>query len=248
MPTGLDRVLLLDDDAELRALVQRYLGDAGFAVRTVAEASQLDKLLARESFDVLVLDLMMPGEDGLSICRRLRASGETIPIMMLTARGDPIDRIIGLEMGADDYLAKPFEPRELAARLRAMLRRRGMDLQETTLVREGVLRFAGFELDLAKRILLRNGVPLALTSGEFALLKALASNPGRPLGRERLLELAHGKAAEREQGLTERSVDVQVLRLRRLLEENPSDPRLIQTVWGVGYVFSPMGPAEGDIR
>lgn len=246
MSTASDRVLLLDDDADLRALVQRSLVGAGFAVRTAADSSQLDKLLARESFDVLVLDLMMPGEDGLSICRRLRANGESIPIMMLTARGDPIDRIVGLEMGADDYLPKPFEPRELAARLRAMLRRRSMDRQESTLVKEGSLSFGQFELDLAKRTLQRNGEALTLTSGEFALLKALASNPGRPLGRERLLELAHGKSAEREQGLTARSVDVQVLRLRRLLEDNPSDPRLIQTVWGVGYVFSPASPEESE--
>jgi two-component system, OmpR family, phosphate regulon response regulator OmpR len=117
LPNPQPRILLLDDEAELRALLQRYLSGQGFAVRAVAEARQLDKLLARESFDVLVLDLMMPDEDGLSICRRLRSAGETIPIMMLTARGDPVDRIIGLEMGADDYLPKPFEPRELAARL-----------------------------------------------------------------------------------------------------------------------------------
>jgi len=245
LPDTLPRILILDDEAELRALLQRYLGSQGFAVRAVADAPQLDRVLARERFDVLVLDLMMPGEDGLSICRRLRAAGETIPIMMLTARGDPVDRIIGLEMGADDYLPKPFEPRELAARLQAMLRRQAMDAAGTALPRAPVVNFGPFVLDVAARSLTRDGAPVALTSGEFALLRALASNPGRALGRERLMELAHGPAAGagagRGQGVAERSVDVQILRLRRLIEEDASAPRYIQTVWGVGYLFVPDG-------
>ena len=247
MPNPQPRILLLDDEAELRALLQRYLSGQGFAVRAVAEARQLDKLLARESFDVLVLDLMMPDEDGLSICRRLRSAGETIPIMMLTARGDPVDRIIGLEMGADDYLPKPFEPRELAARLQAMLRRRAMDAAGSAAPQMGTVRFGPFALELASRSLTRDDKALTLTSGEFALLRALACNPGRALGRERLLELAHGKVAEHEHGITERSIDVQVLRLRRLIEDDPSDPRYIQTVWGVGYLFAP-GTADDAER
>ena len=246
---SMPRILILDDESELRALLQRYLGAQGFAVRAVADALQLDRMLTRERFDVLVLDLMMPGEDGLSICRRLRASGETIPIMMLTARGDPVDRIIGLEMGADDYLPKPFEPRELAARLQAMLRRQAMDAAGSALPRAPVVRFGPFVLDMAARSLTRNGEPVALTSGEFALLRALASNPGRALGRERLMELAQGQNAGARAGLgtgrgqtaTERSVDVQILRLRRLIEDEATVPRYIQTVWGVGYLFVPDG-------
>jgi two-component system phosphate regulon response regulator OmpR len=243
MPAAeLPRVLILDDEAELRALLQRYLAKQGFAVRTVEDAAQMDRLLARERFDLLVLDLMMPSEDGLSICRRLRASGETIPIMMLTAKGDPVDRIIGLEMGADDYLGKPFEPRELAARLQAMLRRRAMDAAGSALPRAPVVSFGPFVLDVGARSLARDGEPVPLTSGEFALLRALVSNPGRALGRERLMELAHAQSAGGKGAIaTERSVDVQVLRLRRLIEDDPGAPRYIQTVWGVGYLFVPEG-------
>jgi two-component system phosphate regulon response regulator OmpR len=243
------RILILDDEAEMRALLQRYLSAQGFAVQALPDATQLDGLLARKSFDVLVLDLMMPGENGLSICRRLRAAGETIPIMMLTARGDPIDRIVGLEMGADDYLPKPFEPRELAARLHAMIRRQSMYAAGSTTVREETVEFGAFTLDLAGRRLMRDGVQVTLTSGEFALLRALACNPGRALGRERLIELAQGKNAGKNSGkntsrdemITERSVDVQILRLRRLIEDDAATPRYIQTVWGIGYLFAPDG-------
>ncbi|MBS1196468.1 MAG: two-component system response regulator OmpR [Proteobacteria bacterium] len=235
------KILILDDEAEMRALLQRYLSGQGFVVRAVNDAPQLDKTLARESFDVLVLDLMMPGEDGLSICRRLRAGGETIPIMMLTAKGDPIDRIIGLEMGADDYLPKPFEPRELAARLHAMLRRQSMFAAGSTSAGKELVQFGDFTLDCSARRLLQGTQEIELTSGEFALLRALATNPGRTLGRERLIELAHGRQAAREQGITERSIDVQILRLRRVIEKDPSQPRFIQTVWGAGYVFVPDG-------
>lgn len=225
-------VLILDDEAELRALLQRYLGEHGLSVRAIGEPAQLDRLLTREHFDLLILDLMLPGEDGLSICRRLRAAGELIPIIMLTAKGDPVDRIVGLEMGADDYIAKPFAARELLARIHALLRR-----QKMTLVGGGklpeVLHFGRFVLDLTARTLSREGVPVALSSSEFALLRVLAGNAGRPLGRERLLELAHG----REYDALDRSIDVQVMRLRKVIEENPAAPRHIQTVWGVGYVF-----------
>jgi len=235
------KIIILDDEAELRALLQRYLGSNGLTVRGVEDADQLDRLLAREPFDALILDLMMPGEDGLSICRRLRARGETIPILMLTAKGDPVDRIIGLEMGADDYLPKPFDPRELLARLHAMLRRQQMAGAVPAAQRNGCVRFGPFALDLAARQLARNGEPVALSSAEYAVLAALAAHPGRPLGRERLRTLAHGRDHE----ATERSVDVQVLRLRRLIEDDPSAPRYIQTVWGVGYLFAPDGSARG---
>ncbi len=229
---SLTKVLVLDDDAELRAMLQRYLSDQGFAVRTVADAAQLDKLLQREPFDILILDLMMPGEDGLSICRRLRALGENIPIIMLTARGDPIDRIVGLEMGADDYLPKPFNPRELVARIQAIKRRQELGgVSAKTL--EEVIRFGPFTLDLMRRSLLREEIEINLSSGEFELLRVLACNPNRPLGRERLIELAKG----RDHDATDRAIDVQILRLRRHLEIDPAQPRYIQTVRGVGYVF-----------
>lgn len=226
-------ILILDDEAELRALLQRYLGEQGLSVRAIGEPSQLDKLLTRERFDLLVLDLMLPGEDGLSICRRLRASGETIPIVMLTAKGDPVDRILGLEMGADDYLAKPFTARELLARIQALLRRQNMTLHGNSRAVKESCRFGPFELDVQARQLLRDGQAVGLTSGEFALLRALVANAGRPLGRERLLELAHG----RDHVALDRSIDVQIMRLRKLIETDPAQPQYIRTVWGVGYVF-----------
>lgn len=227
------RILVLDDEAELRALLERYLGSQGFAVRQVANAAQLDKLLAREPYDALVLDLMLPDEDGLAICRRLRAAGENLPILMLTARGDAVDRIIGLETGADDYLAKPFEPRELAARLKALLRRQQLARASATLIGAGTITFGPYRLHLESCRLSRDGATVELSSGEFALLRVLTAQPGRPLSRERLLALAFG----RDHGNSERSVDVQILRLRRLLEADPATPRYIRTVWGAGYVF-----------
>ena len=242
MNDALARVLVADDEADLRALLQRYLTDQGCLVRTVDGAGPLEKLLARERFDVLVLDVMMPGEDGLSICRRLRAQGETIPIVMLTARGDPLDRIIGLEMGADDYLPKPFTPRELLARIQALVRRqRVLGAHSGPMATEGVVRFGRFELHLSERRLHAQAThdqaadDVALTSVEFALLRAFALHPNRPLGRDRLIDLSHGPGHE----ATDRSIDVQVMRLRRLIEADPAEPRHIRTVWGVGYVFVP---------
>ena len=235
------RVLVADDEADLRALLQRYLSDQGCAVRTVESGAGIDKLLGRERFDVLVLDVMMPGEDGLAICRRLRAQGETIPIVMLTARGDPLDRIIGLEMGADDYLAKPFTPRELLARIQALVRRqRVLGAHTGPLAGEGAIAFGAYVLHLGERRLAHGEAEVPLSSAEFALLRAFAQHPNRPLGRDRLLELAHGRDHE----ASDRSIDVQVMRLRRLIEADPAAPRHIRTVWGVGYVFVP-DPAGG---
>ncbi len=236
MPEPLARILIADDEADLRALLERYLGDQGYAVRTVEGAAPLDRLLARERFDVLVLDVMMPGEDGLAVCRRLRAQGETIPIVMLTARGDPVDRIIGLEMGADDYLPKPFNPRELLARIQALVRRQRMlGAHGGPMAEDGELRFGAHVLHLGRRTLHKGDAEVPLTTGEFGLLAALAQNAGRPLGRERLIELARGRDHE----ATDRSIDVQVMRLRKLIEADPAQPRHIRTVWGVGYVFVP---------
>jgi len=235
------RILIVDDEADLRALLQRYLSDQGCVVRTVESAEPVERLLARERFDVLVLDVMMPGEDGLSVCRRLRVQGETIPIVMLTARGDPVDRIVGLEMGADDYLAKPFNPRELLARIQALVRRqRILGAHTGPLAQQAVLRFGAFVLKLGERRLEKGDAHLPLTTGEFALLQALAQHPNRPLGRDRLIELSRGRDHE----ATERSIDVQVMRLRKLIEDDPATPRFIQTVWGTGYVFVPDGSAR----
>lgn len=255
MTDPLAKILVADDEPDLRALLQRYLSDQGYTVRTVDGAGPLDVLLQRERFDVLVLDVMMPGEDGLAICRRLRAQGETIPILMLTARGDPVDRIVGLEMGADDYLPKPFNPRELLARIQAMVRRQRV-LGAHTGPRQagGRIVFGAFTLWLDERRLERNdgrddnhshgAQDVPLTTGEFALLQALARQPHRPLGRDRLIALAYGP----DHTATDRSIDVQVMRLRKLIEADPAQPRHIRTVWGVGYVFVPDGTAPGGGR
>ncbi len=229
------RILIADDEPELRALLQRYLGEHGLAVRAVADAAAAEKLLARERFDVLALDVMMPGEDGLALCKRLRAQGEKVPILMLTARGDPIDLVLGLELGADDYLPKPFNPRELLARLQALVRRQHLLGAHTGPGSEAPIHFGRHTLWVGQRQLLRDGEPVALTTVEFNLLQALASHPHRPLGRDRLIELAHGRDHE----ASDRSIDAQVMRLRRVVEDNPAAPRHIQTVWGVGYVFVP---------
>ncbi len=225
------RIIVIDDDAELRALIQRFLGEHGFVVRAVADGVALDAMMQREPADALVLDLMMKGEDGLSICRRLRAAGEEVPILMLTARGDPVDRIIGLEMGADDYLAKPFTPRELVARLHAILRRTG---PRAAPERGQCYRFGPFQIDIGAMTLTRDGAPMVLSSREFALLAALVASAGRPLSRAQLIDRALGRDAD----VTDRAIDVQVTRLRKALGEDPTDPAWIKTVWGVGYMLA----------
>lgn len=216
-------------------MLRRYLGDHGFDVHAVATAEQMDRALQREPHDALVLDLMMPGEDGLSVCRRLRVNGQTIPILMLTARGDPVDRIVGLEMGADDYLAKPFDPRELTARLHAMLRRQQMLHKSSTWGHDEVTEFGPFVLNISRMELLRDGEPIPLSNLEFQLLRVFAANPRRPMSRDHLLDKVKGRDHES----MDRSLDVQVLRLRRKIEDDPSSPRYIRTVWGIGYLFSP---------
>ena len=231
------KILVVDDDIRLRELLTRYLGEQGFAVRNAESGSAMDKALTKEAFDLIVLDLMMPGEDGLSICRRLRAAEPQQAIIMLTAKGDEIDRIVGLEMGADDYLPKPFNPRELLARIQAVLRRRGGSAPGAPSSEEKVVAFAGLEVDLAARTLRRGDEHLPLTTGEFAVLKVLLQHPRQPLSRDRLMTLARG----REQGPFDRAIDVQVSRLRKLIEPDPSTPRYLQTVWGFGYVFIPDG-------
>lgn len=225
-----NRVVVVDDDPGLRNLLQRYLNDNGLVARAVADGKALDRALQREPADAIVLDLMMPGEDGLAICRRLRAQGDETPILMLTARGDPVDRIIGLEMGADDYLSKPFTPRELLARLGAILRRSARGGAPP----DKVMSFGPFVLDVGAMTLTRAGAPVELSSREFALLRVLATHAGRPLTRAQLVELALGRDAE----VTDRAIDVQVARLRKAIEEDPSAPIWVRTVWGVGYVLA----------
>ncbi|NVJ49091.1 MAG: two-component system response regulator OmpR [Gammaproteobacteria bacterium] len=233
------KILVVDDDLRLRSLLERYLKEQGYIVRTVANAEQMDRFLERENYHLMVLDLMLPGEDGLSICRRLRSTENQIPIVMLTAKGDEVDRIIGLELGADDYLAKPFNPRELLARIKAVLRRRMKEIPGAPSAEEKEITFGEFKLNLATREMSRGEEVMSLTSGEFAVLKALVSHARQPLSRDKLMNLARG----RDYSALERSIDVQVSRLRRMIEEDPAKPRYIQTVWGVGYVFVPDGGA-----
>ena len=209
----------------------------GFEVTVASDGRFLEQTLERHKVDLIVLDLMLPGEDGLSICRKLRGRQVDVPVIMLTGKGSAIDRIVGLELGADDYLPKPFEPRELVARINAVLRRRGQDPIGAPAKEDVVVVFGACELNLGTRSLMRSGDPVPLTTGEFAVLETLARHPRRPLSREKLMELARG----REHNAYDRSMDVQISRLRRLVEQDPASPRFIQTVWGYGYVFVPDG-------
>ena len=229
------RILVVDDDLRMRDLLVRYLGGEGYEVKAAADAPAMDKLLARERYDLVVLDLMLPGEDGLAVCRRLRAQGAAPAIIMLTAKGDDVDRIVGLEMGADDYLPKPFNPRELLARINAVLRRKVPSGPPGAPAEGGSLQFGEFELNLSTRTLTRAGKPVSLTTGEFSVLKVLAQHPRTPLSRDKLMELARG----REYEVFDRSIDVRISRLRKIVESDPAHPRHIQTVWGFGYVFVP---------
>jgi two-component system phosphate regulon response regulator OmpR len=232
------KILMVDDDLRMRELLQRYLTEQGFEIKTVSNSKEMDTVLESESFDLLVLDLMMPGEDGLAVCRRLRSQNVITPIIMLTARGDEVDRIIGLEMGADDYLPKPFNPRELLARINAVLRRHEHSPQSNLSSKE-TFTFGEFTFDAANRSLTRDGENITITSGEFALLKVFTEHPRQPLSRDRLMQLARG----RELDVFDRSIDVQVSRLRRLIEPNPAQPKFLKTMWGFGYVFIPDGEA-----
>jgi two-component system, OmpR family, response regulator len=225
------RILVVDDDAELRALLTTYLGEQGFAVNAVDDGHAMRRELDAAQFDLVILDLMLPGEDGLALCRELRARSR-IPILMLTARGDELDRIIGLEMGADDYLPKPFHPRELLARIRSILRR-VQDLAGEAPAR--AFRFSGWTLDIGMRHLVGDdGVAVPLSTGEFRLLQALAENANRVMSRDRLMDVLSG----REAGPFDRSVDVMISRLRRRLGDGGREPELIKTVRNEGYVLS----------
>ena len=222
------RILLIEDDPRLAGLVTEYLGEAGLHVSTAATGrAGLDRI-DREPYDAVVLDLMLPDIDGLEVCRQLRATSSEVPVLMLTARGDTMDRVVGLEIGADDYMAKPFEPRELLARLRAILRRspsvRGSD----------VLRFGRLEIDRGARAVRVDGTERSLTSHQFTLLAALAEKAGRVLSRDALMDLVKGEMLE----AFDRSIDVHVSRIRAAIEDDPKKPRRILTVRGAGYVFA----------
>jgi two-component system, OmpR family, response regulator len=233
---GTPHILIVDDHREIRDLVARALSKDGFRVSTAADGRAMRKVLADGRIDLILLDLMLPGEDGLSLCRALRAES-SIPIIMLTAKGDEVDRVIGLEMGADDYLPKPFGSRELVARIKAVLRR-SQDKMTTASPERRPRRyqFDRWGLDTGARELVRDdGVTVPLSTGEYDLLLALVQRPQRVLSRDQLLDLARGRSAA---GL-DRSIDTQVSRLRKKLERNPGDPKIIKTVWGGGYMFTP---------
>lgn len=234
------KILIVDDDLRLRQQLERYLNDQGFHARSVDGAAGMDKALSRELYDLVVLDLMMPGEDGLAICRRLRGAGNEIAVIMLTAKGDDVDRIVGLEIGADDYLAKPFNPRELVARIHAVLRRRTAPPPAGAPAEGGVVTFGAIELDMGTRELKHGEEVTRLTTGEFGLLRVLVEHPRQPMSRDKLMELARG----REYEVFDRAIDVQMSRLRKLIEDDPSKPRYLQTVWGFGYVFVPDGSKQ----
>jgi two-component system OmpR family response regulator len=234
---GAPHILIVDDHREIRDLVSRALSKDGFRVSTAADGRAMRKVLADSRIDLILLDLMLPGEDGLLLCRTLRAESN-VPIIMLTAKGEEIDRVIGLEMGADDYLPKRFGSRELIARIKAVLRRSQEKTSkgETVLQRPKTYHFDRWELDIGSRALLRgDGVTVPLSTGEYDLLVALVERPQRVLNRDQLLDLARGRSAA---GL-DRSIDTQVSRLRKKLEIDPGDPQIIKTVWGGGYMFTP---------
>ncbi len=230
-----DRILVVDDDAGIRDLLADYLGKQGYDVSTARDGGEMDERLRAGMPDLIVMDLMLPGEDGLSLTRRVKAAAD-VPVIMLSARGEDIDRIVGLEVGADDYLPKPFNPRELLARIRAVLRRgsAGARSNEAELV-----RFGPFTLDLAAQALSRDGVDIALTQAEFSLLKLFVEHPNRALSRDQIMDWLKGY----ERDPFDRSIDVRVTRLRRKLEDDPANPVYIRTVWGQGYLFSPRGRA-----
>ena len=230
-------LLLVDDDPEIRELTEAYLEQQGFNVASVDSGEAMDAYLAEHSVDLIILDLMLPGEHGLSIARRIKGNG--VPIVIISAQGDDVDRIVGLEVGADDYLAKPFNPRELLARIRAVLRRASVGGSAEMVAEEGRVSFGPFELDMASHQLSRDGDNVPLTSGEFDLLAILVRHPNKVLDRDRILDLLTGA----ERSPFDRSIDVRVTRLRAKIEADPSAPVFIKTIWGKGYMFCPDGDA-----
>jgi two-component system OmpR family response regulator len=233
--SGPAHILIVDDHREIRDLVGRALLKEGFRVTAAADGRAMRKVLADGRIDLILLDLMLPGEDGLSLCRTLRAESN-VPIIMLTAKGDEIDRVIGLELGADDYIAKPFGSRELVARIRAVLRRSRDRVAPSAADRPKSYRFDRWQLETGARELTReDGVAIPLSTGEYDLLIVLVERPQRVLSREQLLDLAGRRSAN----VLDRSIDTQVSRLRKKLEIDAGDPKIIRTIWGGGYMFTP---------
>lgn len=230
-------ILVVDDDQRLRDLLKRYLSTQGYQVTAVSDTRKMDEKLLRNFYHLIVLDLMLPGEGGLDACKRLRANGNQIPVIMLTARGEDVDRIIGLELGADDYLSKPFNPRELVARINAVLRRHVLSESDISPIGDNRIVFGDFVFDISARTLSQGNNSVEFTSGLFDLLKVLASRPGKALSRAQLSALLK----DREYDGADRAVDIQISRLRKLIESDSGNPRFIQTVWGVGYMFVPSG-------
>lgn len=227
-------VLVVDDDREIRDLLGRFLAKHGYRVTVVGDGKEMRRALDDWNIDLVVLDLMLPGEDGLSLCRSLRSKSR-IPVIMLTMLGEETDRIIGLEMGADDYLPKPFNPRELLARMKAVLRRARSTPPAATGTRRRVFQFAGWQLDPGhRRVRSPREMVIDLSAGEYDLLIAFVEHPQRVLTRDQLLDLTHGRA----EAAFDRSIDMQVSRLRQKIEANPKDPELIKTVRGGGYLFT----------
>lgn len=228
----LKKILVVDDDPELRQLLSTYLNKHGYNTTMAANAVDLEAQIMRFSPDLVVLDRMMPGREGMAACRALREQGEDVPVILLTAKDEPVDRIMGLESGADDYLGKPFDPRELLARIEAVLRRKA---GPSALKPQGPYYFGPFLFDAGARQLSREGELIKLTGGEIDLLGVLIHHAGKPLSRERLLMLTRDDVGDR----TDRTIDIAVSRLRRLIEDDLKTPRWVQTVWGVGYRFVP---------
>jgi two-component system phosphate regulon response regulator OmpR len=226
-----NHLLIVDDDTRLTSMIGDYLREAGFEVTTAGSLAQGRQLLQSTSFDALVLDLMLPDGDGLELCRELRSHARTrqLPLLMLTARGEPLDRIVGLELGADDYLPKPFEPRELLARMKALLRR-----SQPATAGDEVLRFGRLEIDLGERVARLDGKPCDLTGHQFDLLVVLAQSPGRVLSRDQIMDSLKGHPLE----AFDRSIDVHISRIRAVIEDDPKAPRRVLTVRGAGYVFA----------
>jgi DNA-binding response OmpR family regulator len=229
------RVLVVDDDTRLRAMLVEYLERHEFEALPVGTCAAASKALTADAFELVVLDLMLPDGSGLEFCRELRGRGDRTGVLMLTARGDDVDRVVGLEIGADDYLPKPCSPRELIARARAILRRTMSPVPGAPELTSGEVRFGPCVVDPAARTLVRDGKSMRLTTAEFAVLYALVSRPGQTLSRNQLARIARG----RNSAAFDRSIDMQVSRLRRLVEPQPSRPRYLQTVWGAGYTFVP---------
>ena len=225
-------IALVDDDPKIRELTAKCLSDQELSVKTAANGTELDELMKNNNISLIILDLMMPEESGLNICQRLRVNNVEIPIIMLTAKGDEVDRIVGLEMGADDYLPKPFNPRELLARVNAILRRQQNSSTQNT---KNIFEFGNFSFDISNRSLHKNEQEIQITAGEYDLLRVFAERPKQPLSRDQIMQLAKGK----ELDVFDRSIDVQISRLRRLIEEDPNKPKFLQTKWGFGYIFVP---------